>query len=255
MNRNAFLPHLDRVSIERAYRKAAGNELDSGKILSPESSAALVANAFGFFIDVPQRLPPLPGTEDFGWPAASVQLEASVRFPWRGGRHPWLDVLVETDSYLIGIESKRFEPFRSGKKPSLSEAYWRKVWGQQMTQVEAMRDSLRGGDVSLDALDATQLVKHMFGLRSECHRREPLKKSVLIYLYAEPTSWPDGRSIDSSQRERHATCVGRFAARIAGAEVGFYPLTYTRLLASWAASPNLALRRHADAMDRHFSPL
>lgn len=107
-----FMPHLDTVLIEQAYRSGAGNEIDSGKMSSPESSAALVANSFGFFLSRPEDLPPVPGTEDLGWPATDVKPEVYVRFPRRGGRHPWLDVLVETRTHLIGIESKRFEPFQ-----------------------------------------------------------------------------------------------------------------------------------------------
>ena len=40
-------------------------------------------------------------------------------------RHPILDCLVETPSALIGIESKRFEPYRSKPASRLSDAYWR----------------------------------------------------------------------------------------------------------------------------------
>lgn len=45
-----------------------------------------------------------------------------MRFPWAGGRHPWLDAAVETERYLIGVESKRFEPFRDAKSVRLSDA-------------------------------------------------------------------------------------------------------------------------------------
>ncbi|WP_137102330.1 hypothetical protein [Azospirillum argentinense] len=124
-----FLPGLPVELIRAAYEAAPGNEIASGKIMSPESSAALVANAFGLLLDHPAELPPLPGCAALGWPATSVRLEALVRFPWAGGRHPCLDVLVETSAALIGIESKRFEPFRSKSETALSDAYWRPVWG------------------------------------------------------------------------------------------------------------------------------
>ena len=206
-----------------------------GRCQAPESSAALVANAFGLFLDRPQDLPPMPGTEDFGWPAQSVKLEACVRFPWAGGRHPWLDVLVETDTHLIGVESKRFEPFRPRKRSLLSDAYWRIVWGDDMAPVESVRDALRRGDPDLDALDATQLVKHMFGLRSESHRRKPVKSAVLVYLYCEPSHWPDGRAIGLEQRNLHAKSLESFAAGVAGAEIAFRSATYKGLLESWCA--------------------
>ena len=99
----------------------------------------------------------------------------------------------------------------------MSDAYWRGVWGDKMGPVEATRDALRDGAPDLNALDATQLVKHMFGLRSESHRRSPLKPAVLVYLYCEPDRWPDGRAIGPERRSLHARSVGRFAADVHGA--------------------------------------
>ena len=107
-----FLPGVPGPQVEAAYRAAPGDEIEAGKFDHPESSARLVANAFGFFLDRPEDLPPLPGCERERWPATSVALEQTVRFPWSGGRHPVLDVLVTTPAALIGIESKRFEPLR-----------------------------------------------------------------------------------------------------------------------------------------------
>lgn len=92
-------------------KKAPGKELESGKFGSLESSSALAVNTFGWFIDRPQLLPCLPGAP---WSNAVelVDVEFCARFPWSGGRHPWLDAVVQSPTQLIGIESKRFEPFR-----------------------------------------------------------------------------------------------------------------------------------------------
>ena len=49
--KDTFLPYLPVEKIRDAFAKAPGNELDSGKMLSPESSAALVKNTFGLFLD------------------------------------------------------------------------------------------------------------------------------------------------------------------------------------------------------------
>jgi hypothetical protein len=111
---DVLLPGLPMDRIRACYSSAPGNEIDSGKFASKESSAALVANAFGLFLDnLASELPPLPGTADLAWPARTVELERIVRFPWTGGSHPCLDVLIETECAVIGIESKRYEPFRS----------------------------------------------------------------------------------------------------------------------------------------------
>lgn len=89
-------------------------------------------------VERPCQLPPLKGLEDAGVPEL-VDIEFRARFPWAGGRHPWLDAIVQTPRRLIGIESKRFEPFRDAKSVSLSAAYDRPVWGANMKGYERMR--------------------------------------------------------------------------------------------------------------------
>ena len=123
-----FLPGVPGPEIEAIFNAAAGNEIATGKFDSPESSAAHLGNAFGFFLGQAADLPPLPGCGGETWPARTLKLKAEIRFPWRGGRHPVLDCLVTTPSAVVGIESKRFEPFRGRKESALSAAYWRPVW-------------------------------------------------------------------------------------------------------------------------------
>jgi hypothetical protein len=101
-----FLPGLPVDLIRAQFDAAPGNEIGSGKFLSPESSSALAANSFGFSLDKPAELPPLPIGDDHEWRPVSVRLEAENRFPWAGGRHPWLDILVELSTAIVGIESE-----------------------------------------------------------------------------------------------------------------------------------------------------
>ncbi len=57
-------PLFDYLPVDRildAFAKAPGNEIDSEKLSSPESSAALAANTFGLFLGRPHDLPPIPG--------------------------------------------------------------------------------------------------------------------------------------------------------------------------------------------------
>ena len=88
--RAAILDHLNCDRILRCYEHAAGSELLSGKFASPESSAALAANTFVFFLDRPELLS-LPAPPVAAGTAQSVCFETEMRFPWRGGKHPWLD--------------------------------------------------------------------------------------------------------------------------------------------------------------------
>ncbi len=253
---DVLLPGISVERIRAAYGAAPGNELDSGKFLNPESSACLVANVFGWFLDRPADVPALPGTAECGWPAQRIELEEEVRFPWAGGRHPCLDVVIETKSAFIGVESKRYEPFRSKNNPDLSEAYWRAVWGPSMARYEATRDRLRDGTAGFKHLDAAQLVKHAFGLRSAVHRAGSAegKRPVLVYLYAEPKRWGGGEGIELSRTDvlAHRTEVAAFAASLEGDEVQFRSLSYESLLTSWRETAIPPIRAHASAVANRF---
>lgn len=262
-----FLPHLPADRLAQRYKAAKGNELDSGKMLSPESSSALAANAFGFFLDAPARLPPLPGTEDMGWPSQSVLPEVCMRFPWAGGLHPWLDVLIETSTHIIGIESKRFEPYRSLRQGTFSNAFQRDVWGMNMAGFQSVRDSIAGPATALtggigtkssaaaafDGIDAAQLVKHALGLHTQAGRHSPPKKAVLCYLYADPAKWSDGRAISPDRRALHARAVDNFAVAVKGCDVQFMALTYSTLLPQQGAVESTPRGRSAAQPRAHLA--
>jgi hypothetical protein len=243
----SLLPGVPEKLIRLALMSAGGNEIESGKLDSAESSAALAVNAFGWFLERPSDLPPFPGTEALDWPAIQVDVERQMRFPWRGGRHPWLDAAVETPRHLIGVESKRYEPFRDTKSVSLSAAYNRNVWGADMAPFTAVRDRLRSGDHGFVHLDAAQLVKHAFGLVTEGRRSG--KSPVLLYLYAEPAmrgAVPIGEEMIS----RHRSEIVAFAEVVSSAEVAFVACSYRDWLVRWAGET----RAHADALMARFQP-
>ena len=126
MTKDRFLPGVPAHLVEEMLNAGAGNEIARGKFDSPESSAALSANVFGFFLERPADMPPIPGRAAEMTPrAVAIALEKQINFPWRGGRHPVLDVLITAPSALVGVESKRFEPFRDAPKAEFSDAFWR----------------------------------------------------------------------------------------------------------------------------------
>lgn len=253
-----WLPGVPGREIERIFKAAPGNEISTGKFDNPKSSAALAANPFGFFFKRPQDLPPLPDCEREVWPARSLSLEAMVFFPWSGGRHPVLDCLVTTPSALIGIESNRFEPFRGKSPASFSNAYWRPVWGNDMKGYEGVRDTLHGNWQLYASLNAAQLVKHAFALRTATHNQRSGHNGltpILLYLYAEPAGWPkDGRPVNAGEKAKHRQEIARFAKDVAGDEVAFVSCSYRRLLKDWARHAKRGIRAQADAVVRRFAP-
>ena len=250
-----FLPGVPGPQVEAAYNAAPGNEIETGKFDHPESSARLAANTFGFFLDRPEDLPPLPGCEHEEWPATSVALEQTVRFPWRGGRHPVLDVLVATPSALIGIESKRFEPFR--RRSTFSKTYWRPAWGDRMKGYERTRDKLDHEEAKNKSLDAAQLVKHALALRTQVNRdgRHRGLTPILFYVYAEPEVWPgDGKPVGEAAKAGHRSQIATFAEDVSGDEVRFVHCAYRRLLDGWLKRGAPHVRTHAEAVLRCFAP-
>lgn len=247
MSEPDFLPGVPAARVIAALSAAGGKEIESGKFASPESSAALAANAFGWFIERPADFQPLPGLEAIDWPARSVEIERCLRFPWRGGRHPWLDAVVETEQCLIGIESKRFEPYRDHKQVNLSPAYDRPVWGDAMGPFERLRDALRAGRCRFEYLDAAQLVKHAFGIVTQAVAMR--KNPVLFYIFAEPKERA-GKAIGATIFQEHRAEVAGFAGLVAGAAVRFAACSYSEWLENFAG----AAVSHAAALRAKFAP-
>lgn len=224
-------------------------ELESGKLSSPESSAALAVNCLGGFIERPQEFPALPGLEAAGV-AELVDIEFCARFPWSGGRHPWLDAFVQTPTTIIGIESKRYEPFRDAKSASFAGAYDRPVWGDNMKRYEDLRDALRSGRTSFVHLDAAQLVKHAFGLVTEGGRRK--RRPALFYLFAEPAT-RNGRPMETAEFQRHREEIVQFGDAVNGDEVSFHSASYREWLGMWNALPG-GIDAHRRAVLESFAP-
>lgn len=249
MSTPSFLPGVPADAVLAALARAPGSELASGKFDSPESSAALAVNAFGWFLDRPRSMLPLPGVP-MGLPVA-LEIEAELRFPWSGGRHPWLDALVTTATTLVGIESKRYEPFRPAKATGFSEAFDSRDWGPGMARYTALRLALTQGRQSYRCLDAVQLVKHAYALRTQGVKRN--LGAVLVYLHAAPATWASGKPVSRDAIARHEAEIADFARTVKGDDVTFVPLRWADLLADWSKIP--ALKAHATAITARFGPL
>jgi hypothetical protein len=118
-----------------------------------------------------------------------------VRFPWNGGRHPCLDVLVTTVSVLLGIESKRYEPFRAKAVTTLSDAYWRPVWGDRPTAVA--KGGMRHGRVLSRSKPSTPSV-----MNRSCQRYTAV---LLVPVQRMISAVPQPSAVSSTMCARH-TC-------------------------------------------------
>ena len=240
-----FLPGVPEARLRAIYGNAAGNEIASGKFASPQSSAALAANGFGWFLDRPGACPLFPPLADLGGPVSTVEIERELRFPWSGGRHLWLDAVLRTDTHVIGVESKRYEPYRDSKVAELSDAYDRDVWGADMEGWCAMRDLLRADPRRYKHLDAAQLVKHALGLATESTRSGMLP--VLVYLYAEPQ---DACRNPQEAFLAHRREIEDFHAVVAGGRVRFVACSWR----GWLACFRGEAAQHAAEVIRVFAP-
>lgn len=249
MTETKFLLGVPADHVLQRLKLAGGKEVESGKFASPESSAALAVNTFGWFVKRPETTPPVPGLDFVDWPAKSVEVEYCARFPWAGGRHPWLDAAITTPQWLIGVESKRFEPFRDAKRASLSEAYDRDCWGENMARFCAMRDRLRATPSTFKYLDVAQLVKHAYGLVTDAKRMS--RRPALLYLFAEP-AMRGTVPITTEAHRAHRSEIDTFTRAIDGDEVRFAACSYRDWLATWRSSGGLA--EHRAALLKTFAP-
>ncbi len=231
-----FLPDLPVEGIMECLRRSPGHEVRTGKMDGPESSAALVANAFGWFLHRASKFPTMQGVPC--GPVTSVTLEAEMRYPWKEGRHPWLDVALESATTLVGIEARRYEPFRPAKASGFAEIYDRPVWREKLPRFTALRDDLVKGNIGFESLDAVGLIKSAYGLWTRAEKRAT--GAVLVYLYADPQTWANGKAVDPALKARHRKELAEFSRLIAGDGVSFVRLRWADLLSSWGAKPELA---------------
>lgn len=244
-----FLPGVPTDLVLAALRRNPGHELATGKFDAPEASAALAANAFGWFLDRPALLPPLPGVP-MGQPEA-VEIEAEMRLPWSGGRHPWVAAELTTATTLVGVRAVRYEPFRPKKATAFTEPFASREWGPGMNRWNALRRALGDGSQTYRCLDAVALVKLAYALRTQSVKRA--RGAVLVYLHASPATWASGKPVAAEAIARHQAEIEDFVRAVRGDDVTFVAVRWSDLLAQWSRLP--ALKAHAAAITARFGVL
>jgi hypothetical protein len=240
----AFLPGVPAEAVLAALGRSPGSDLDS-----LDSSAALVANTFGWFLTRPRLLLPFPGVP-MGLPE-TVELGVEMQLPLRGVRHPRFDAVVTTPTTLVGIASKRYQPFRPAKAVAFTEPFDTRDWGPGMARFGAMRQALTSGKQTFRHLDAVTLVKQAYALRTQSVKRG--RGAALVYLHAAPSHWSNGKPVDPKAITRHQAEVADFARAVKGDDVTFVALRWSDLLAQWSGQP--ALTAHAAALKGWFGSL
>ncbi len=218
-----LIPGTEPAWFEAELNEGDGQEL-KGKFKAAHSSSALAANTFARFKIAPDQLNLVcaSGFEAFRFEA---------KCPAISGRNPPnLDLLVQSRSKVVGVESKCTEHLRT-HVPKFAPAYDQQItdgrrgsaWFQLMRVLIAEPTRYR-------RVDAAQLVKHAYGL-AHCF---PGQDVTLLYLYWEP------RNAEAlPELAEHREEVAKFAREVAGSFPSFAHLSYRHLWDTWGqmASP------------------
>ncbi|MFZ5823514.1 MAG: PGN_0703 family putative restriction endonuclease [Bacillota bacterium] len=205
-----ILPTIAEVQYLGDFAGAAGHELDS-KMRAAYSSSALAVNSFAPWKGQAGHLS-LGVHRGF----ESIRFEAVCRTGLRGTA-PHLDLLADGPEGLVGVEVKCTE-YLQPHPLDFSESY-----DKLFDQYPALRRVKE--EWGFTYLNASQLVKHAFGLINEADGR-PV---TLLYLFWEPVNWAEFRIFTEHRRE-----VRRFASLIQGAPIRFEAMTFDQLWTTWA---------------------
>jgi Restriction Endonuclease associating with ARP len=245
--REVVVSTVDDVMLQRALgdlREGSGGELTATghrrpKFHSAFSSCALAVNVFG-----PWRLDPsdLPLDDASGYTDLRFEAQRPI-FPSRA-TPPNLDVLVESGSQVVAIESKATEYLVGNERASFAERYrdavdelghesWRNVYELLTRTPEHYR-----------FLNADQLVTHYLGLKRDA--RDGARRVTLIYAYWEPS---DSDLLDPFAEHRRE--IEDLVRRVDDPRVRFRALGYRDLWRRWQQGPP-QLADHAKRLDERY---
>lgn len=213
------LPGVSVEDFKTDLKKGSGNELLT-KFLAVHSSSALAVNTF-----VPFKCPDnssqltLAGVRGLSAPVFEKQLRTGL-----GGTPPNLDVFVESNTTVIGVESKCLEyltpktakfvnSYDQRDKLSVEDSWW------------DLLQELKNDPANSSHLDVAQLIKHYLGLRKLYAGK---RRIILMYLFWEPENWHE-----FNEFKKHRRAIDPFSRRIADSEVHFVAQSYPSLWAEW----------------------
>ena len=221
------------------FERGGGNEL-CGKIQSVYSSAALAVNCFAPF---KRNLSDLSLLGETGFDSLEFEKKCPTGLC---GTPPHLDVVVENEHTVIGIESKLTEHIQ-GHKANFSESY-KKIkdgrkngkWRKEMCRI----CRLKNNQEQYKYLDAAQLIKHAFGLLNTY----PNKAVSLVYLYWEPANADKCQNFKAHREE-----IKKLSDKVADDSPSFKAFSYAELWRKWEtdAAPDW-LKQHIACLRKRY---
>lgn len=208
-------------SVRASFEAGAGGELEGPipTMSALHSSSALAVNLFQYWVvrgelgeiakllEVPSGGIKAGEFEDM-FPVSATPEAGGFKVP------PHLDFAMRyADGSVVGVECKLFEPFgRLGHGP-LKPAYLKlkDAWGD-IPECLALAERLAVGNAGFHRLGASQLLKHILGLRFQARNA----KMRLIYLYYDAIG---------QEAAEHAQEIREFQKLIARDPISFVPLS------------------------------
>ncbi len=225
------------------YNKGSGGEIrDTTTRRAPMkatfSSSAIVVNLFQYWQEKNNISPLL---EALGFKNNKVEKKGIVfKFESKnpikgiGGYPPHLDVVITTDTNNFAIESKFTEPYtkKRNKNSHIQDSYTKKSLWKDLPNIEKLAQAIHDENhhvenceikESIDNLretkhlDASQLIKHILGLKSNYD-----KNFTLLYLWYDVPG--------TEEAKEHQEEIEAFASIAEADGINFHHITYQKVI-------------------------
>lgn len=224
------------------YNKGSGGEIrDTTTRRAPMkatfSSSAIVVNLFQYWQEK-NKISPL--LEALGLKNKEVEKKTRIVFESKnpikeiGGYPPHLDVVISTDTNNFAIESKFTEPYtkKRNKNSRIQDSYTKKSLWKDLPNIEKLAQAIHDENhhvenceikESIDNLrktkhlDASQLIKHILGLKSNYD-----KNFTLLYLWYDVPN--------TKEAKEHQEEIEAFASIAKADGINFRHITYQKVI-------------------------
>ena len=228
---------------KNAYNKGSGGEIrDTTTRRAPMkatfSSSAIVVNLFQYWQEKNNISPLLEalGFKNNKVEKKGIVFEFESKNPIKGigGYPPHLDVVITTDTNNFAIESKFTEPYtkKRNKNSHIQDSYTKKSLWKDLPNIEKLAQAIHDENhhvenceikESIDNLrktkhlDASQLIKHILGLKSNYD-----KNFTLLYLWYDVPG--------TEEAKEHQEEIEAFASIAKADGINFRHITYQKVI-------------------------